>query len=262
MHDAPAVEPPNEGRHPLSHSVIRVVFPLCLKRPWPLLPRCCSFLLFQILISGGWPGLASRRSFLQSQNQENTHGIFSGNVVGHTLLLRTCWWLTYPMILTATFRHGWLIRCCCCPCFVSQCFRPGLRCRRARNFQILVMLRSLSRQSFGCRCDWLRYVVTDKSGNALGYSQAYHPFFIQTGKLGRCPTRISFLLVTANTAIYVCTSAPNRFWPHASLGSHRHNGGLFINGLSIQIEPEWSSKDSPPTFVVAVQPNVPMESGR
>jgi apolipoprotein N-acyltransferase len=103
--------------------------------------------------------------------------------------------------------------------------------------------------------EWARLIVTGQLWNALGYSQAFHPTFIQPAIWGGVYV-VSFLIMTINTAIVVLVTS-------------RGTRAITISGflvllvpLAITVSPFFethtdSSAKSPVT-VVALQPNVPM----
>ncbi|HEY6046947.1 MAG TPA: apolipoprotein N-acyltransferase [Pyrinomonadaceae bacterium] len=260
MHDAPAVEPPNEGRHPLSHSVIRAGLPSLLEAALAVASALLLILAFPDFDFWwlAWIGLAPLL-FAVTKTRKTLTAFFLGMLWGTLFFYGTCWWLTYPMIhyghISAWLAYPLLLL----PVLFVSMF-PGLACAAvvraiSRFGDAAIFVAPVIWVSF----DWLRYVVTGQVWNALGYSQAYHPFFIQPASWGGVYA-ISFLLVTANTAITFALVRQTVLAACVSLAAIAITVVCLLTAFH-QIEPEWSSKDSPPTFVVAVQPNVPMESG-
>src|SRR6267143_779795 len=112
----------------------------------------------------------------------------------------TCWWLTYPMIHYAHISAWLAYPLLLAPIALVAVF-PAL-------FSLLLS-RLVSRFGPGAilaapllwvSCEWVRYAVTGQLWNALGYSQAFHPFLIQSARWGGVYA-VSFLIVTANVAL-------------------------------------------------------------
>jgi len=105
-------------------------------------------------------------------------------------------------------------------------------------------------------CEWVRLGVTGQLWNALGYSHAFHPFFIQAATWGGVYA-VSFLIVAVNAAITLLIQRQTQrsivaallvllFVPIVMVASVVLESNLF------------ASADPVPLSVVAVQPNVPM----
>jgi apolipoprotein N-acyltransferase len=167
----------------------------------------------------------------------------------------TCWWLTYPMIHYAHI-SAWLAY----PLLVGPIALVGL-------FPALFSL-LLSRliAHFGLRAifsapllwvasEWARYALTGQLWNALGYSQAYHPFLIQAARWGGVYA-VSFLLVTTSAAVAFAVMRADMRGLALSLPSL-----LFV--VFVLVSSVLAGSPVPPDggilAVVAVQPNVPMQ---
>src|SRR5438093_4147297 len=96
----------------------------------------------------------------------------------------TCWWLTYPMIHYAHIATWLAYPLLILPVALVAIF-PGL-------FSV-ALIRLITRFGFAAlfiapltwvSLEWMRYTVTGQVWNALGYSQAVHPVFIESGFLG------------------------------------------------------------------------------
>ena len=258
MQDAPAVEPPNEGRHPLSHSRIRAGLPSFVEATLAIASALLLILAFPNFDFWwlAWIGLAPLL-FAVATTRKALTVFFLGILWGTVFFYGTCWWLTYPMI---HYGHvsSWLAYPLLLLPVVFVSLFPGLACAAiSRTISRFGDAALFAAPLIWVTFDWLRYVITGQVWNALGYSQAFHPFFIQPAKWGGVYA-ITFLLVTANAAF---AFAPARRTVSAACISL---GMIALTALCLwiafhQIEPERSSKDSPETFVVAVQPNVPME---
>ena len=168
----------------------------------------------------------------------------------------SCYWLTYSMIhyggLPTVVAYLLLF-----PAALVVGFFPGLF---ALLFAIAVKkwghLALLLAPVVWTALEWLRLVVTGQLWNALGYSQAFHPAFIQPASWGGVYA-VSFLIVTVNAAIVVVllNQTPRRFMLALAVI-------ILVAGVNV-VSVFRTSYDSnwiySPVRVVAVQPNVPME---
>ncbi len=107
-------------------------------------------------------------------------------------------------------------------------------------------------------CEWARLGVTGQLWNAVGYSQAYQPFLIQTARWGGVYA-VGFLIVTVNIAAAYLWLLKNI---RASLLAILSIIFTFTVALSPYLWNELLAPYSgrqPEAVVFAVQPNVPME---
>lgn len=168
----------------------------------------------------------------------------------------SCYWLTYSMIhyggvptivaylllLPATIVVGVF------PGLFALLFALGVK--RWGHLGLLLA------PVFWTALEWLRLVITGQLWNALGYSQAFHPTFIQPAKWGGVYA-VSFLIVTVNAAFVtpLLKQTPRRFILAVSVI-------LLVSGVNIfsairtTYDSDWINS---PVHVVALQPNVPME---
>ena len=258
MHDAPAVEPPNQGRHPLSHSVIRAGLPSFSEAALAVTSALLLILAFPNFDFWwlAWIGLAPL-IFAVARTRKALTAFFLGVLWGTLFFYGTCWWLTYPMI---HYGHvsAWLAYPLLLLPVVFVSLFPGLACAAlARTILKFGSAAVFAAPLIWVAFDWLRYVITGQVWNALGYSQAFHPFFIQPARWGGVYA-ISVLLVTVNAAFAFALVRQTVLAACVSLGAVVLTALCLLTAFH-QTEPEWSSKDSPETFVVAVQPNVPMD---
>jgi apolipoprotein N-acyltransferase len=178
-----------------------------------------------------------------------------GWAAGTVFFYGSCYWLTYSMIhyggLPTVVAYLLLI-----PGAVVVGFFPGLfallLALAVRKWgQLAVLLAPV----FWPATEWGRLIVTGQLWNALGYSQAYEPAWIQPAVWGGVYA-VSFLIVAINAAIAIC------FTP-------RRTAAYGLPGLIIIFVPLiiWFSPFSydhtelgieSPVTVVALQPNVPM----
>ncbi|HXQ69027.1 MAG TPA: apolipoprotein N-acyltransferase [Pyrinomonadaceae bacterium] len=103
--------------------------------------------------------------------------------------------------------------------------------------------------------EWLRLIITGQLWNALGYSQAYHPAFIQPAKWGGVYA-VSFLIVTVNTAIvFVLLKQTLRALALAALVVILVGCVNVVSSIQTTYD---STADDSAVHVIALQPNVPM----
>jgi len=179
-----------------------------------------------------------------------------GWAAGTVFFYCSCYWLTYSMIhyggLPTVVAYLLLI-----PPTLVVGFFPGLF---ALLFALAVkrwgQLGLLLAPVFWTALEWFRLIVTGQLWNALGYSQAFHPAFIQPAKWGGVYA-VSFLIVTVNAAIVVALldQTPRRFILAISV-IILVAGVNVVSAIRTTYDSNWIYS---PVHVVALQPNVPME---
>jgi apolipoprotein N-acyltransferase len=167
----------------------------------------------------------------------------------------SCWWLTYPMI-----RYGQISKWLAYPLFLLPialvAFFPGLfGAFLSRVIQRFGFLAIVVAPLIWVSVEWLRYTVTGQLWNALGYSQAFHPLFIQSARTGGVYA-VSFLLVAINGAI---ASLLLRKWKVALAVSIGTIGLAILFSYGSRPFPPIKSNEPAAAIVVATQPNVPMD---
>ena len=190
------------------------------------------------------------------QRPSPSRALILGWAAGTVFFYGSCSWLTYSMIryggLSTVLAYSLVLL----PTFVVGFF-TGL-------FALLLALAAkewnqralLLAPVFWAAFEWLRLIVTGQLWNALGYSQAYHPAFIQPAKWGGVYA-VSFLIVTVNAAIlFVLLKPVARRFAIATVVIVLVSG---VNILSaVQLTHDSTAGDAT-VHVVALQPNVPME---
>jgi apolipoprotein N-acyltransferase len=167
----------------------------------------------------------------------------------------TCWWLTYPMIHYAHIA-AWLAY----PLFLLPVLQvalfPALFC--------LLLSRVVAHFGpagiFIAPLIWIslelaRYAVTGQVWNALGYSQAFHPFLIQSARWGGVYA-VSFLILLSNAAIASLLVRRSLAW---SLFSLVIIALIVLASAGIHLETHEIRRSRSEVQVIAVQPNVPMD---
>jgi apolipoprotein N-acyltransferase len=179
-----------------------------------------------------------------------------GWATGTIFFYGSCYWLTYSMI-----HYGGLPTAVAYPLLLPGALVvgifPGL-------FAVLLAIAAkkwghfalLLAPIFWAALEWIRLIVTGQLWNALGYSQAYHPAFIQPAKWGGVYA-VSFLILVVNAAIVlVLLKQTTRRVALAALVVVLVG---CVNVLSSLQSAGDSSTNDRYVNVVALQPNVPME---
>lgn len=168
----------------------------------------------------------------------------------------SCSWLSYSMIhyggLSTVLAYSLVLL----PTIVVGFFTGLFALLLALSVKKWGNLGLLLAPVFWAAFEWLRLIVTGQLWNALGYSQAFHPAFIQPAKWGGVYA-VSFLIVTVNAAIlFVLLNPIPRRFAIATLVI------ILVSGVNIfsavQLTYDSTAGDSS-VHVIALQPNVPME---
>jgi apolipoprotein N-acyltransferase len=204
-----------------------------------------------------WIGLVPLLFAVATTSRKRTAFVL-GLVWGTIFFYGTCWWLTYPMVHYASIPAWLAYPLLLLPVILVAVF-PALACTSisliVKRFGTSAILTA---PIIWVAFDWLRGAVTGLDWNALGYSQAFHPFFIQPARCGGVYV-IDFLILTTNVVITLA-SIRRRLVALALAGAvlTAIPLGLFTTFL-LNIE-DLSDSDQPLIRVVAVQPNVPMDN--
>lgn len=169
----------------------------------------------------------------------------------------TCWWLTYPMIHYAHI-SAWLAYPLLLLPIAFVALFPALFSLMLSRLVVRFGLATIFvAPLIWVSCEWARYTVTGQQWNALGYSQAFHPLLIQPARWGGVYT-ISFLLLAVNVAVAFIVVRRSALAVIPSFAILILTALALAGGFGQVIsEPVLSKAAS--TFVIAVQPNVPME---
>ncbi|HJT26758.1 MAG TPA: apolipoprotein N-acyltransferase [Pyrinomonadaceae bacterium] len=179
-----------------------------------------------------------------------------GWAVGSVFFYVTCYWLTYSMIhyggLPTVLAYLLLIP----GALVIGIFHGLFAALIAIAIQKWGRMALLLAAIFWTALEWVRLVVTGQLWNALGYSQAFHPLLIEPANWGGVYA-VSFLIVTINSLVALLIISRTK-WSIAAAASTALLV-LYVIMLSryLPTEPVPTS-DGLSMFVVAVQPNVPM----
>jgi len=184
---------------------------------------------------------------------------YLGWLFGTAFFYGSCYWLTYSMIQTGGI-SPWLAFPLLLPAAILVGVFPAIF--------LLVLARAF--RSWGTAAlflapllwpalEWARLEVTGQLWNAVGYSQAYHPFLIQAARWGGVYA-VGFLILLANAAVAFSLL---RRTPRALIISVV---ALIVvvcllmlsRPRSVYVEPV----AAPNASVIALQPNVPMDLGK
>ena len=169
----------------------------------------------------------------------------------------TCWWLTYPMIHYGHVPSWLAYPLLLLPVILGAIF-PGLAC--AAIARVVLRFGSaalLAAPLIWVSFEWLRYGVTGQLWNALGYSQAFHPAFIQPARWGGVYA-VSFILVSVNAALVYALWRPT--WRSITVLISVFVLWALATGAAFLASVTESNSDPRKTVVVSVQPNVPMDA--
>ncbi|HKV32818.1 MAG TPA: apolipoprotein N-acyltransferase [Pyrinomonadaceae bacterium] len=179
-----------------------------------------------------------------------------GWAAGTAFFYGSCSWLSYSMIhyggLSTVLAYSLVLLPTIAVGFFTGVFALLLALAVKKWGHLALVLAPV----FWVAVEWLRLIITGQLWNALGYSQAFHPAFIQPAKWGGVYA-VSFLIVTVNTAIlFVLLKPVPRRFAVATLVI------ILVSGVNIfsavQLTHDSTAGDSF-VHVIALQPNVPME---
>jgi len=205
-----------------------------------------------------WIGLAPLLFAVATTSRKRTAFVL-GLIWGTIFFYGTCWWLTHPMIHFAGVAPWLAYPLLLLPVVFVSVF-PAMTCACiARVVNRFGSSALLGAPLVWIAFDWLRQAMTGLDWNALGYSQAFHPGLIQSAQVGGIYA-VTFLIVITNALIAFALIRRTPAAAFASLGTMALMA-LFVWTTSfLQIDAGTGSSEPPSTFVIAIQPNVPMDS--
>ena len=131
-----------------------------------------------------WFALVPLFFAVEREKESVVKALFVGWIFGTVFFFGSCWWLTFAPITYAGFpvllAYFLLFLAC-----LAVGFFPAL----FSSFLSILLNKFGNRAIFAAPFLWtamefLRYWTTGNNWNALGYSQAFHPFFIQYASFG------------------------------------------------------------------------------
>ncbi|HKP39222.1 MAG TPA: apolipoprotein N-acyltransferase [Pyrinomonadaceae bacterium] len=258
MHDAAAAEAPHRTRLPLSLTDFRA----CIPSGYEAALAAASALLLVLAFPNfefwwlAWFGLAPLL-YAVARVRRSVTAFLLGWLWGTIFFYGTCWWLTYSMI-----HYGRMPAWLAYPLLLLPVMFGALFPAAACAFLSRVIIRFgmgaiLTAPLIWVSFELVRYAVTGLAWNAIGYSQAFHPQLILSARWGGVYA-ISFLIVMVNAVLVF--AFVRRTWRAYVLS-------LCILAIALActvdavFRPVSMTESNPPyIFVVAVQPNVPMET--
>jgi apolipoprotein N-acyltransferase len=179
-----------------------------------------------------------------------------GWAVGSVFFYVTCYWLTYSMIhyggLPTVLAYLLLIP----GAVVVGIFHGLFAALLALVIQKWGRMTILLAPIFWITFEWLRLEITGQLWNALGYSQAYHPLLIQPANWGGVYA-VSFLIVTINSIVALLIISRTKWSIVIAACAALAVFYVVVLAKYGPTEPAPTSEGLP-VYVVAVQPNVPM----
>jgi len=180
----------------------------------------------------------------------------AGWLWGTIFFYGTCWWLAFPMVRYAHL-GAWLVYPLLLLPIAFVALFPALACAFAallvRRFGATALLLA---PFVWVAADWLRYVVTGQLWNALGYSQAFHPWLIGTARWGGV-YGVTFILLAFNAAITLTLIGRRVQLALLSLAVLLV-AAVVVASADLQATSD-SSGSKTEAAIIAVQPNVPMD---
>ena len=182
-----------------------------------------------------------------------------GWATGSAFFYVTCYWLTYSMIhyggLPTVLAYLLLV-----PAAAVIGIFPGifawLLALAIRQWGYMALLLA---PVFWTALEWVRLGVSGQLWNALGYSQAYHPYLIQAATWGGVYA-VSFLIAVINAVVALLIMSRTRWTIGAALLSVLAVGFAIENSQPSMLDFRIVVDERRVVDVVAVQPNVPMKA--
>src|SRR5712692_1560687 len=212
MHDAAAAQAPNRKLPPQSLARVRAGVPTLAEASLSIASALLLVLSFPDfdLWWLAWIGMVPLLVVV-TRTPKAGRAFLLGWLWGLIFFYGSCWWLTYPMIHYAHIAAPVAYVLMLLPVIFVALF-PALFCALiarvvSRFGPAALFVAPFLWVSF----EWARYAVTGQLWNALGYSQAFHPFLIQPARWGGVYA-VSFLILTANVALAFA------FWQRKTTG--------------------------------------------
>jgi apolipoprotein N-acyltransferase len=180
-----------------------------------------------------------------------------GWTTGSVFFYVTCYWLTYSMIhyggVPTVVAYLLLIPGALVVGVFHGLF-ASLIAIAIRKWGVLAILLA---PIFWTALEWVRLGVTGQLWNALGYSQAFHPFLIQPARWGGVYV-ISFFIVAINAVIALLVIGRNPWTIAAAVLIPLGIAFLMFDARYRTTTVDYIYSEEDDVSVVAVQPNVPM----
>ncbi len=210
-----------------------------------------------------WLALVPLAFAVTRRNMRASTAFVLGWATGTVFFYATCWWLTHAMV-----HYGGVPRFVAFPLLFPAPLITGLF--PALWAAVLARLATRRGATFALVCapalwaalEWGRLASTGQLWNALGYSQAFHPWLIQSASWGGVYA-VGFLVVTINAALaYVAVERTRRAAALASLPVAGVALVVALTGVNAFRDASVHSSEQATAVVVAVQPNVSVDFAR
>ena len=206
-----------------------------------------------------WVGLAPLLVVVARRPQAPIRTFLLGWITGTLFFYGSCYWLTYAMV-----RYGGIPALVAYPLLMPGALVVGLFPAAFSLALARVIARWGVRMLFvaplmWAALEWARLGMTGQLWNAIGYSQAYVPQMIQAAKWGSVYA-VGFFIILVNAAIaYAILLKSVRALVTAALVISSVLVFVLWVG-SHELAQENSTRGEIEAVVIALQPNVPMES--
>jgi apolipoprotein N-acyltransferase len=167
----------------------------------------------------------------------------------------TCWWLTYPMIHYAHISRWLAYPLLVLPIALVAVFPGGFSLLLSRLVTRFGLAAIFAAPPLWVTCEWGRYMLTGQLWNALGYSQAFHPFLIQSARWGGVYAVGFLLMATSASVVFGLLRADSR-------GLVISFSSVLLVILILTLSTLSGDRDQAGQgllSIVAVQPNVPID---
>ncbi len=208
-----------------------------------------------------WIGLAPLLVAV-ARNSNPLRAFLFGWLTGSLFFYATCYWLTYSMIHYAGI-SPWLAYSLLIPgAVILGVFPAFFALALSQLIKRWGLFALLTAPPLWTVLEWGRLSVTGQLWNALGYSQAFHPAFIQVARWGGVYA-VGFLLVAANAAVAVAfIKRDARAAVTAVLVLAAAIVVIVLTNKTGYPDRFVGPSNRPLVAVVALQPNVPMDSDK
>ena len=190
-----------------------------------------------------------------ARNPAPRRAFLFGWLMGAVFFYASCYWLTYSMIHYGGLSE-WLAYALLVPgALLVGAFPAAFAFALARLVRRWGTRALFAAPLLWVTFEWARLAVTGQLWNALGYSQAFHPWVIQSARWGGVYT-VGFLVVSVNAAI--AFALLNQTAKTLTLATLVVASVAIVILVSAATAPAIQIPDQPVVTVVALQPNVPM----
>jgi apolipoprotein N-acyltransferase len=181
-----------------------------------------------------------------------------GWLMGASFFYGTCHWLTYSMVHYGGIRSAVAYLLLLPGVLLAGLFPAIFALVLARLRGRWGMKALFVAPAIWVAIEWARLAVTGQLWNAVGYSQAYHPTLIATARWGGVYA-VGFLIVLVSVSIVWLLLRRNAQSAIVALIAIACAAALiFVAAVTASPSPDNSSEST--TVVIAIQPNVPMNS--